>query len=362
MGRRQRVVGGVRAGRHVGRDSQHSAILTHRLRDAISILNPRLPDTIREEAIVEFTRDRSIVEPVAANQQIHDLLRDGWKTTWQDDRGELQDFTVRFIDFNDSSKNDFLAVNQFRISGEQNRRADTVLFVNGIPLVLAEFKKPARPVQAAYHENIVDYRTTVPHLFWPNSFVIASNGYDAKMGATYAPWKFFNDWKVIDLTTDEHGQQAEVRGAYALDSLIRGTCRPDRLLDIVENFVAYVDGSGGLTKIVARNHQVIGVNASIEHFHHTRPTGDHRLGVFWHTQGSGKSLSMLWFTQKILRRAPGKWTFVMVTDRTELDDQLSRGFANAGAVVDIDAVRAGSVKHLRELLQGDHRYVFTLIH
>src|SRR5439155_8537799 len=174
-----------------------------------------------------------------------------------------------------------------------------------------------------------------------------------KVGATYAPWGHFGDWKVIDADG--------TRGLVALETAIRGTCAHNRLLDVVENFVAYLERPGGLVKSVARNHQVLGVNASLENLYRIRSEGDTRLGVFWHTQGSGKSLSMLWFTQKVLRRMPGAWTFVMVTDRTELDVQLHGQFADAGVVSREARVHARSAAHLRELLAADHRYVFTLI-
>ena len=217
-----------------------------------------------------------------------------------------------------------------------------------------EFKEPNRPVKAAYDENLTDYRDTIPQLFVPNGFVMLSNGSEAKIGSTYAPWEFFGDWKVIDADG--------TRGVVALETAIRGTCAQDRLLDLIENFVAYIERPGGLIKVVARNHQFLGVNAAIENLYRIRAAGDKRLGVFWHTQGSGKSLSMLWFTQKVLRRIPGAWTFVMVTDRTELDDQLHGEFADAGAISREANVHASSAAHLRELLAADHRYVFTLIH
>src|SRR5262249_16948589 len=154
--------------------------------------------------------------------------------------------------------------------------------------------------------------------------VICSNGSEARVGSTYASWEFFGDWKVIDADGS--------RGVVALESAIRGTCAHDRLLDLVENFIAFIERPGGLIKVVARNHQLLRVNGAIEKLLRIRSAGEQRLGVFWHTQGSGKSLSMLWFTQKVLRRVPGTWTFVMVTDRTELDDQLHGEFADAGAI------------------------------
>jgi type I restriction enzyme R subunit len=217
-----------------------------------------------------------------------------------------------------------------------------------------EFKEPNRPAKAAFDENITDYRDTIPQLFVPNGFVICSNGSEAKVGSTYAPWEFFGDWMVIDAEGN--------RGVVALETAIRGTCTHDRLLDMVENFTGFIERPGGLIKVVARNHQLLGVNAAIENLLRVRAAGGKRLGVFWHTQGSGKSLSMLWFTQKVLRRIPGAWTFVMVTDRAELDVQLHGEFADAGAISAEAQVHAKSVAHLRELLAVDHRYVFTLIH
>ncbi len=295
------------------------------------------------------------MDRVRANREVQSLLRDGYRAEWTDDRGERRFATIRFVDFLDATRNDWLAASQVWVAGDlYRRRADVVLFVNGIPLVLAEFKGPNRPAKAAFDENVSDYRDTIPQLFIPNGFVICSNGSDATVGSTYAPWEFFGDWTLIDADGG--------RGVVALETAIRGTCAHDRLLDLVENFTSFMERPGGLIKVVARNHQLLGVNAAIENLLRVRAAGQKRLGVFWHTQGSGKSLSMLWFTQKVLRRIPGSWTFVMVTDRTELDVQLHGEFADAGAMSPEARVHASSSSDLRELLAADHRYVFTLIH
>jgi type I restriction enzyme R subunit len=339
----------------LGRDSMRDVVLTHRLRDALRWLNPQMPDAIREDALAAAAKDRSVMDRVRANREVYDLVRDGYQAEWQDENGERQYARVQYVDFRDSSKNDWLAASQVWVAGDlYRRRADTVLFVNGIPLVLMEFKDPNRPVKAAYDENLTDYRDTIPQLFVPNGFVLLSNGSEAKIGSTYAPWEFFGDWKVVDADG--------TRGVVALETAIHGTCAQDRLLDLFENFVAFIERPGGLIKVVARNHQVLGVNAAIENLYRVRAAGDKRLGVFWHTQGSGKSLSMLWFTQKVLHRIPGAWTFVMVTDRTDLDVQLHGEFADAGAISREARVHASSAANLRELLAADHRYVFTLIH
>ena len=339
----------------LGRDSQHDVVLTHRLRFAMRKLNDaEVPDTSINEAIEMLTKDRSVMDRVRANREVYDLLRDGYRAEWTDDGGDKRIETLRYLDLKNPANNDLLAVQQMWVKGHlHSRRLDVALFVNGVPLVLMEFKEPGVALKSAYDDNLTDYRDTITQLFIPNCFVLLSNGSEAKVGATYAPWEFFGDWKVIDA--------AGTRGAIALETALRGTCDPAILLDLFENFVAYMERPGGLIKNVARSHQYLGANAAIENMRRARAEQDKRLGVFWHTQGSGKSLSMLWFTQKVLRQIAGKWTFVMVTDRTELDTQLHGEFADAGAVPPEARVHAASIAHLRELLAADHRYVFTLI-
>lgn len=339
----------------LGRDSQHDVVLAHRVRSTMRKLNPEhVPDLSINEAIDALTKDRSVMDCVRANREVYDLLRDGYRAEWTDNAGDKHIETLRYLDFKNPFDNELLAVQQMWVKGNlHSRRLDVALFVNGIPLVLMEFKEPNEPVKSAYDNNLTDYRDTIPQLFIHNALVLLSNGREAKVGATYSPWEFFGDWKVIDA--------GGKRGAVALETALRGTCDPAILLDLFENFVAYLERPGGLIKTVARSHQYLGVNAAIENLHRARAEHDKRLGVFWHTQGSGKSLSMLWFTQKVLRQVAGKWTFVMVTDRTELDTQLHGEFADAGAIPPEAKVHADSIANLRQLLAADHRYVFTLI-
>lgn len=341
----------------LGRDSQHDVVLTHRLRFAMRKLNPEdVPDASIDEAITTLTKDRSVMDRVRGNREVYDLLRDGYRAEWTDVNGDKRIETLRYLDLDpgNATNNDLLAVQQMWVKGNlHSRRLDLALFVNGVPLVLMEFKQPNEPVKSAYDDNLTDYRDTIPQLFIPNCFVVLSNGSEAKVGSTFSPWEFFGDWKVVEANG--------TRGAIALETALRGTCNPSILLDLFENFVAFLERPGGLIKNVARSHQYLGVNAAIDNLHRARAEHDKRLGVFWHTQGSGKSLSMLWFTQKVLRQVAGRWTFVMVTDRTELDTQLHGEFADAGAIPPEAKVHAGSITHLRELLVADHRYVFTLI-
>ena len=259
-----------------------------------------------------------------------------------------------FVDWNRADANDWLAVSQFWIAGDMyKRRADVVLFVNGIPLVFIELKVSHKSVRDAFDANLRDYRDTVPHLFWFNAFVVLSNGADTLIGSTSASWGHFAEWKKIN----SEGEQ----GVVSLETALRGTCERHRLLDLVENFVAFMVRPGGLVKAFAKNHQFLGVNNSLEALREVKYR-EGRLGVFWHTQGSGKSLSMLWFTQKVLRKEPGNWTFVLVTDRKELDEQLYGDFADSGVITTGQQVHAETSAHLRDLLGQDHRYVFTLIH
>ncbi|CCF83427.1 type I restriction endonuclease subunit R [Nitrolancea hollandica] len=336
----------------LGRETSGEVVLIRRLRSALERLNPGLPKEALALAIEEITRDRSVMSPASANREIYDLLKDGVKVTVRDQDDAETVETVRVIDWNEPANNDFFLASQFWISGDlYKRRADLIGFVNGLPLVFIELKASHAALKNAYDHNLKDYKSTIPHLFWYNALVILSNGSQSRIGSITSAWEHFNEWKRI---TSE-GEQ----GIVSLETVIRGTCEPSRLLDIVENFTLFTEAQGGLIKIVAKNHQYLGVNNAIEALHQIEHNRG-RLGVFWHTQGSGKSISMIFFAQKVLRKIPGNWTFVIVTDRQELDDQIYKNFANAGAVTEKQA-QATSGEHLRLLLRENHRYVFTLI-
>jgi hypothetical protein len=223
--------------------------------------------------------------------------------------------------------------------------------VNGIPLVFIELKASHKRLEDAYKDNLRDYRSTIPQLFWFNAFIVLSNGGQARIGSATATWEHFVAWKKIN----DEGEE----GVISLETLFRGTCEPARMLDIVENFTVFEEATGGLVKKIGMTHQVLGVNRAIASLGQARANAG-RLGVFWHTQGSGKSLSMIFFAQKILRKLPGNWTFVVVTDRDELDEQIFKQFVACGAVRGKE-VHAQDGNHLQTLLSADHRYVFTLI-
>jgi type I restriction enzyme R subunit len=342
----------------LGRTTKMEAVLSGRLRAALEKLNPGLPPEAITLAMDELTRNRSAMSMVAANREVHELLKQGIKVSVPDrERGGQKPERVRVIDWENAEANDFLLVSQMSIQGPLYlRRPDLIGFVNGLPLVVVELKKPGVPAQQAFTDNLTCYKADIPALFWGNALMIASNGTDSRVGSLTADWERFFEWKRI-ASEDEPRR-------VSLEVMIRGTCDKTRLLDLVENFILFSEHKAGLVKIVGQNHQFLGVNNAIAASLKARTEGHGRGGVFWQTQGSGKSFSMVFYSQKILRTVPGDWTFVIVTDRVELDEQIATTFKACGAVSEAEGeiCHASSGEHLRELLRGNHRYVFTLVH
>jgi len=338
----------------LGRETKAEVILTSRLRPALQKLNPDAPLEAIGLAIEELSRDRSRMSLVAANREIYHLLKNGVRVPMPDPKGDGETVeVVRVLDWDKPSKNDFLLCSQFWVTGEMHtRRADLVGFVNGLPLLFIELKATHRRLETAFTGNLRDYKDTVPQLFWPNTLIILSNGSHSRVGSVTAGWEHFAEWKKV-------GSEDEA-GRVSLETMLRGVCDPARLLDLVENFTLFQEVPGGLIKLTAKNHQYLGVNNALEALADIRQR-DGKLGVFWHTQGSGKSVAMMFFAQKVLRKIPGNWTFVVVTDRQELDGQIYKNFVSAGVVTEGRAQAENSI-HLRQLLTEDHRYVFTLIH
>ncbi|HET6444007.1 MAG TPA: type I restriction endonuclease subunit R [candidate division Zixibacteria bacterium] len=339
----------------LGRETRSEVILKPRLLAALERLNPQLPEVALELAMTELTHGRGTMSLARANSEIYDQLKNGIPVTYRDDQGDQQVERARIIDWTDPVNNDYLACQQFWVTGEvYTRRPDVIGFVNGLPLLLIELKKHSKPVKDAFDGNLSDYKDTIPQLFWYNGLIILSNASDSRLGAVNTPWSHFAQWKKIN-------SEGEA-GVIALETMIRATCEPGRLLDVIENFTLFEEGRGGVNKILAKNHQFLGVNNAITAVHDIRHNQG-RLGVFWHTQGSGKSFSMIFFAQKVMRRLTGNWTFVIITDRRDLDDQIYKTFANCGVITEPEnSVRAQSGDHLQQLLQEDHRYIFTLIH
>jgi type I restriction enzyme R subunit len=404
----------------LGRASERDVVLVRELRVALERLNPKIPEAAREEAIEKLTRTDIARSLLQHNREFYGFIRDGVPVEWLDASGETRHERARVIDFRNGvgadgkPNNRFLAVRELKIQGTRvphyNRRADLVCFVNGLPLVFIELKAVYKNIRAGFDNNLTDYLhpSSIAHAFYHNAFLIVSNGDKARYGSITSKWEHFVEWK--------RGDERE-KGRLDARALLDGMLAKERLLDLVEHFILFDESrAGGIRKIVARNHQVLGVNnavASVQRqeelkrefpparrtveYTIRRPALPHaaeapladseltrkpvlvkdtdddlpllkrahpdlgRLGVFWHTQGSGKSYSMAFFAEKVRRVIPGNFTFVVMTDREDLDDQIWRTFVGCG-ICDARTPRASSGHALRELLRENHRFVFSLIH
>lgn len=346
---------GEAEGQPLGRENRTDVILYSRLRNALNNLNSDIPARILQEAIDEISRDFSVMSPIAANEEVYALLKDGYD--YISSAEDEEDCTVRLIDWQQPENNDFLLCSQMTISGEiENRRPDLLGFVNGLPLLFIELKASHKELINGYKDNLKDYRNTIPQLFVFNQIIVISNGIQSRVGTISSQWEHFAEWKKIE-------SESEPR-KVSLEVVIRGVCEQNRLLDIIENYILYVRAKETI-KIVSKYHQYLGVNQallgldSVDQKARGNNLSKGQLGVFWHTQGSGKSFSMVFFTRKAFRKYTGNWTFVLVTDRTDLDDQIYKTFNATGMIT--EACQADSGAELKQLLAEDHRFVFTLI-
>jgi type I restriction enzyme R subunit len=338
----------------LGRETRSEVVLIKKLLEALHKLNPDSSEEVLNIAIEEITHDRSTMSLAGANKYIYKLLKDGVKVDFSTPDGDRNTQTIKIIDWQHPENNNYFLAQQFWITGElYTKRTDLLGFINGIPLIFIELKASHEHIEDAFNNNLNDYKDTIPNLFWYNGLIILSNGTDARIGSMTSGWEHFNNWKKID----EQGTQ----GIVSLETMIRGVCEKTRLIDLLENFVLFQETGNGLIKAIAKNHQYFGVNSAIEAVHLIKKK-EGKLGVFWHTQGSGKTFSMMFLSQKVLREIKGGWTFVVVTDRNELDDQAYKNFADAEVVTEPKAqVRATSRDHLKKLLQEDHRFIFTTL-
>ncbi len=402
----------------LGRMDTKEAVLTRDLRAALERLNPELPEPAISDALRALTVYDVSRSTVQHNRDFYRLLRGGVPVEYRDATGHRKTSRARVIDFdNKPDANRFLAVRELKLTGirtpNYNRRADIVCFVNGLPLVFIELKAVYKNIRAGFDGNLRDYmdENVVAHAFHHNAFLIVSNGDNARYGSITSLWEHFYEWKRLD---------EKDKGSVAAEVLLNGMLAHDRLLDIIENFILFDESKPGATrKVIARNHQVLGVNqavASVAHQEELKqqfPPGERlrhrvvelpldrpepkrrakkgkeqitetpalpsfipegpisiierahpdlgRLGVFWHTQGSGKSYSMAFFAEKVRRKLPGNFTFLLMTDRDDLDDQIYGTFVGCG-IADNKTPRAASGTNLEKLLKENHTYVFSLIH
>ena len=340
----------------LGRKSDKEVVLTRILGEKLMALNPGLPLVAYQDAVRQIVETAVGQTTTATNKEKYYLLRDGVKVQFRDNQGKMDAKTLRVFDFDNAEKNDFLVVRELWIKGDlYRRRADIIGFVNGIPLLFIECKNVHKNLRNAYDNNLKDYQSTIPHLFHHNAFLMLANGMEARIGALGGKYDHFYNWKRL--------QEAEP-GVVDMETLLKGVCDKRNFLDLFENFVLYdetsTDTGTKSIKIIARNHQFIGVNRAIKRIAN-REKNAGKLGVFWHTQGSGKSYSMLFFTRKVHRRIGGNFTFLIVTDREDLDSQIYKTYVSCDVVNEKDDARATSGTHLKGLLTQHKSYVFTLV-
>ncbi|GER88044.1 DEAD/DEAH box helicase [Dictyobacter vulcani] len=353
------------------RQYDSEVVLPERLWSALCTLNPGKSEQVLKQAFAELTRDLSLLGDIGANYQIHQWLKDGytvttgqsnggWKSNQPDPQVEDDAGSIRIINWDEPEKNDFLLLKNFYVSGEIGRvRLDLVGFVNGLPLLMP-FCRVAR-LYDLYTQDLSECKRIIPRLFWYNACIILSNGHTSKVGSVTANWEFFFAWnRRYNKSEDTVTQDQELD--ESIEHMLEGVFAQKRLLDIVENYTLFSTERGKTVKIIARNHQYLGVEAVFERLkRHQEFKG--KLGVFWHTQGSGKSYSMAFLEQKVQRRLPGGWTFVIVTDREDLDTQIYETFQRAGVVEEKkNQAHASDSQHLQRMLQYEnHKIVFTLI-
>lgn len=357
-------------GSSLGRLNKKEVILKKPFLEKLKAFNPGLPEQAYNLAYKKLIEDSVTKSLAEMNFEKYQLLRNGIPVDFINDKGEqVKNKTLKVFDFEEAGNNSFLAVQQLWIEGKSNRqrRPDIIGFVNGIPLLFIELKAAHRKLENAFNDNFTDYKDVIPSLFHYNAFVVLSNGIESRIGSVTGKYQHFHEWKRI---TEEE------EGIVALDRIIVGVCEKNRFMDLFENFILFDNSLGNVVKLIARNHQFIGVNKAISNIQHKEALyklgkisleEKQKLGVFWHTQGSGKSYSMVFFCQKIHRKFTGSYTFLIVTDRNELDTQIYGTFGGVGAVTQVkagsrDSLKASSGRHLKELLGSEHRYLFSLIH
>lgn len=340
------------------RSSKQEVVFLDVLKSYAVKLNNNIPETVVEEAVEKLTSRRYTMSPLLANKEVYNLIRNGIPVLYEGKNGKTEHGIVRVIDFTNAEANDFCAVTQLWIKGERYpRRPDILIYVNGLPLVFIELKNSNVKVQNAYDDNLTNYKKDIPLLFQYNAFCVLSNALETRVGSFTAGYEFFFSWLRADDETEKINRKILEKGGASLERVLHGLLPKERLLDYIENFILYHRDTN---KIIAQNHQFIGVNKAIASFVN-REQKNGKLGVFWHTQGSGKSFSMIFLSRKVFHKYPGNYTFVIVTDREDLDGQIYRNFLDTNTVSKNEAARPKDSAEMRDFLGRNMRLVFTLI-
>ena len=340
-----------------GRKTLKEVILSDILLSSLKEINPQIPEYILKEIVEKLRAYISNKDLKDINYENYKLIKDGIRVEYEVNGEKKQDI-VRLIAFNNAYRNNFTIVSQMWIKGEFGyRRPDLILFINGLPLVFIELKNSDIKLKTAYDKNLKDYIRDIPQLFFFNQFCVLSNGVETRLGSFTAGYEHFFEW--LRLSEDDKVDRKFIKkSGTSIEYLLDGLFDHETLLDYIENFILYENKR---EKIIAKNHQFLGVNNAIEALRN-RENLDGKLGVFWHTQGSGKSYSMGMFVNKINRKILGNFTFLMVTDRVDLDDQLYKNFLRTEIITEEESAQPKNSEKLREYLTTNKPFIFTLIH
>ena len=341
-----------------GRANSSECILPEVLLNALKRINPQIDDEILARIVSDFRKDYTSTDMVDTNYKFYNQIRNGINVKVR--KNGKDDFDiVKLIDFDNVDNNDFHCVNQMWIKGRfRYRRPDVLLFVNGLPVVFIELKNSTVKVEESYNKNLVSYRQDIPNIFALNQICVLSNGLQTKLGAWNSGYEYFFEWLRVDSEKEKLDRKHIAEYGLSITNLIDGLFRKERLLDYIENFVFF---DNKRTKIIAKNHQYLGVNNLMKNVER-RESLNGKLGVFWHTQGSGKSYSMVMFVRKVKRKLKGNFTFLVITDREDLDTQIHKTFVRSEVIGDKEECQPKNAVQLREFLGSNKPMVFTLIH
>ena len=340
-----------------GRANSSECILPEVFLNALRRLNPQVKDEVLKGILQDFRKDYSGTDMTDTNYKFYNRIRNGIRVEVQKEGKEDFDI-VKIIDFEQPERNDFHCVNQMWIKGHfRYRRPDVLLFVNGLPVVFIELKNSTVKIEESYNKNLVSYRSDIPNVFAMNQICVLSNGLQTKIGAWNSKYEFFFEWLRVNDEKEKIDREQIAEHGLSILNLIDGLFRKERLLDYIENFVFF---DNKRIKIIAKNHQYLGVNNLMESVKR-REELKGKLGVFWHTQGSGKSYSMVMFVRKVKRKLHGNFTFLIITDREDLDEQIHKTFVRSEVIGDKEECQPGNAWQMRDFLSGNKPMVFTLI-